>query len=119
MERSDAVQRRLQHLAVALGSPYRSEPGQLAPASCSASSSRRVCVLGAGVVGLTTALQLLQDLPGVRVHVVAEKYGDDTLTAGAGGLWMPYALGTRPLDGIDRLMEEINCLFLIQSMLMQ
>lgn len=47
------------------------------------------------MVGLTAALRLLEEVPGARVHIVADKFGTDTLSDGAGGLWMPYALGSR------------------------
>ncbi len=49
--------------------------------------SSHVCVLGAGVVGLTTALRLRQELPHLRVTLVAENFGVDTTSHGSGGLW--------------------------------
>lgn len=46
-----------------------------------------VCVLGAGVIGLTTALRLRQELPNLRVTLVAEDFGINTTSHGSGGLW--------------------------------
>ena len=46
-----------------------------------------VCVLGAGVVGLTTALRLRQAMPHLHVTLLAENFGLDTTSHGSGGLW--------------------------------
>lgn len=46
-----------------------------------------VCVLGAGVIGLTTALRIRQELPNVTVTLVAEDFGIHTTSHGSGGLW--------------------------------
>jgi glycine/D-amino acid oxidase-like deaminating enzyme len=46
-----------------------------------------ICVLGAGVAGMTCAVQLLETLPEASVTVVAEKVEGDTTSHGAGGLW--------------------------------
>lgn len=49
----------------------------------------KVVVIGAGVVGLSTALCLQKEFPSIKVTVIADKIGDDTLSAGAGGLFRP------------------------------
>jgi protoporphyrinogen oxidase len=41
--------------------------------------------VGGGVVGLTTALRLLQEIPGCCVQVYAEAWGTDLVSAGAAG----------------------------------
>ncbi|WBB90508.1 FAD-dependent oxidoreductase [Verrucosispora sp. WMMC514] len=48
----------------------------------------RVRVVGAGVVGLTSALRLARD--GHHVDLVAARMGDDTTSAVAAALWYPY-----------------------------
>ena len=65
----------------------------MASAAESSMSSGEVCVLGAGVVGLTAALRIKQLMPGVGVTVVAELWGADTTSDGAAGLWKPFTLG--------------------------
>lgn len=92
----------------------------------SAKQTLRVCIVGGGVVGLTTALRLLQLNYGpgssstasticsslsvkspvlvgppvtrrpVEVTIVAAAFGADTTTAGAAGLWGPYKLSNTP-----------------------
>lgn len=55
--------------------------------SAASSSKKRVCVLGAGVAGLTSAVQLLERVPGLEVTLVAEQWDSETTSYGAGGLW--------------------------------
>lgn len=57
----------------------------------------KIAIIGGGVNGLTTGLQLLHDLPGSSVQIVAELLGDDTTSRGAGGLWKPFSLGEQCL----------------------
>ena len=65
-----------------------------------------VVVLGAGVIGLTTALRLCNELPTAKVTVFAEKFEDETTSAGAAGLWEPYKLSDTPPELIRRWGRE-------------
>lgn len=49
-----------------------------------------VAVLGAGVIGLTTALRLLES--GRRVRVIAEHLATDTVSSIAGAVWLPTGI---------------------------
>lgn len=73
---------------------------------------RRVVVVGAGVVGLTTAQALARS--GWDVQVVAERAPADTVSAVAGASFKPHAVGTSDLttqllhasrNALDRLWE--------------
>jgi len=50
-----------------------------------------IAVLGAGVVGLSTAVNIIQQIPGVQVTVIADKFYNETTSIGAGGLFRPSA----------------------------
>ncbi len=50
-----------------------------------------ITVVGAGVIGLTTALTLEEH--GHRVHIVAAETGAATTSAVAGAIWFPYKCG--------------------------
>ena len=56
----------------------------------------RVCVVGAGVVGLATAWEIMETIPGAEVTVIADKFSPDTTSDGAGGFWMPHYLNASP-----------------------
>ncbi|XP_033736665.1 D-amino-acid oxidase-like [Pecten maximus] len=55
---------------------------------------RRVCVLGAGVVGLSSAVYIQELVPDADVTVVADTFTPHTLSDGCAGLWMPYLVDT-------------------------
>jgi D-amino-acid oxidase len=54
------------------------------------SNSTRIVVIGGGVIGLTTALALLED-DFKHVQLISESF-DDTTSHGAGAVWRPFAL---------------------------
>ncbi|XP_037529311.1 D-aspartate oxidase isoform X1 [Rhipicephalus sanguineus] len=49
----------------------------------------RVAVIGAGVVGLSTALCIQNNIPGTPVTVIADRFIQDTLSFGAAGFFRP------------------------------
>lgn len=52
---------------------------------------RKVLVIGAGVCGLTSAVQIAEFYPNdVQVTLVSEKFSPDTTGDGSAGLWSPY-----------------------------
>ncbi|XP_022258776.1 D-aspartate oxidase-like [Limulus polyphemus] len=53
------------------------------------SSCPKVAVIGAGIIGLSTALCIKETLPLVDLTVIADKFDNDTLSSGAGGLFGP------------------------------
>lgn len=50
-----------------------------------------IAVLGAGVVGLSTAINIKRALPHVCVTIIADKFGTETTSHGAGGIFKPTA----------------------------
>lgn len=54
----------------------------------------RVAVIGAGVIGLSTALCVHEQyhclVPSLEVEVYADCYTPHTTSDGAAGLWQPY-----------------------------
>jgi len=62
----------------------------------------RITIIGAGVIGLTTAVEL--ERRGHDVEVIAAHHGDATTSAVAGAIWFPYRAGesTRVLDWAHR-----------------
>lgn len=60
--------------------------------------SRRILVVGGGIVGLTTARSLQRR--GFEVLVAAAERGEATTSAGAGGYWMPFH--AEPAEAVAR-----------------
>ncbi|XP_076619516.1 D-aspartate oxidase-like [Colletes latitarsis] len=61
----------------------------------------RVAVVGAGIIGTTTALAVKTAFPRLQVHVIADEFSPDTTGDGSAGFWSPYLLEDTPLDKID------------------
>ena len=56
---------------------------------------KNICVVGAGVIGLSTALRLVTSAPGGegwQVTVIAEKFSPNTTSDGAAGVWKPHTI---------------------------
>ena len=70
----------------------------------------RIAIIGAGVVGLSCAHQILKDLgDNVQITVIAEGFMNQTTTFGSGGLWEPYQIaGTRLLFSIFILLSTFD-----------
>ena len=49
----------------------------------------RIGVLGAGVIGLSTATRIQQCLPNADVTIIADKFLTETTSHGAGGIFLP------------------------------
>jgi glycine/D-amino acid oxidase-like deaminating enzyme len=58
-----------------------------------------VCVIGAGVIGLSTAIQIQETYPSAKVTVIADKFDKETLSDGAAGLFRPT---TDLIPGVPR-----------------
>lgn len=50
----------------------------------------KVAVLGAGIAGLTSAINVQRQMPEAEVTVIADKFGSGTTSDGAGGFFRPY-----------------------------
>ncbi|GAX76693.1 hypothetical protein CEUSTIGMA_g4139.t1 [Chlamydomonas eustigma] len=66
----------------------------------------QIAVVGGGVVGLVSALRILQDIPTSKVVVIAEKFGSDTTSHGAAGVWGPYKMSNTDESLTNRLATE-------------
>ena len=58
-----------------------------------------IAVLGAGVVGLSTAINIKKVLPNATVKVIADKFNHETTSYGAGGLFRPT---TEHIPGVPK-----------------
>lgn len=65
-------------------------------------------VVGAGVVGLTTALELQKNFPNARVSVIADKFGVNTTSDVAAGIFRPGPSFSGPSDEITRFVDLLS-----------
>ena len=57
----------------------------------------KFCVVGAGIIGTSTAIQLKITFPQSQVTVIAENVSPETVSDGSGGFWQPHLIrGTSP-----------------------
>jgi glycine/D-amino acid oxidase-like deaminating enzyme len=62
--------------------------------------NKRICILGAGVIGLSTACRLLElSNSKLDITILAEAFGESTTSDGAGGLFRP---DDRFMNGCDK-----------------
>ncbi|XP_055628020.1 D-aspartate oxidase [Toxorhynchites rutilus septentrionalis] len=61
-----------------------------------------LCVIGAGVVGLTTALQLQREFRNAAVTIVADRFEQDTCSDVAAGLFRPGTSFSGPTEEMTR-----------------
>ena len=57
------------------------------------SQKTRVCVIGAGVVGLSSAVRIQEELPHCDVTLLADRFSPDTTSDGSGGIWFLHLVG--------------------------
>lgn len=50
---------------------------------------KRVAVVGAGIVGMNSAMEVQRRFPNFNVTVIADKFNGETLSDGAAGLLSP------------------------------
>lgn len=69
----------------------------------------KFCVVGAGIIGLCTALELQKQFPNASVTIIAEKFNQNTTSDGAAGLIMPATHFRGPTIEITKYVhyEEI------------
>lgn len=78
-------------------------------------SRPRVAVVGAGAVGLSTAVQIQDALPSSQVTIIAEKFDRDTTSDGAAGIFRPVVdcfPGVQP-----QLLRQVKVAFICDSLL--
>jgi len=69
--------------------------------------SKHICVIGAGVVGLSTAVRLVENVSDKdTVTIIADKFNTETTSDGAFGLWEPYSMGNTPRDKVKEWSSE-------------
>ncbi|XP_072546464.1 D-aspartate oxidase-like [Salminus brasiliensis] len=69
-------------------------------------SAVKVAVVGAGVIGLSTAVCVAEALPYCSVTILSEKFSPDTTSDGAAGILIPEVFPDIPLERQRRWFKE-------------
>ena len=51
----------------------------------------RIAVIGAGIIGLTSAVNIQKLMPDAKVTIISDKFDKDTTSSGSGGIFLPTA----------------------------
>ncbi|PFX20957.1 D-aspartate oxidase-like isoform X1 [Stylophora pistillata] len=65
-----------------------------------------VAVVGAGVIGLSSAVSILERDPTIKVTLIADKFSPYTTSDGAAGLIMPFVMGCTPVHLQRKWFDE-------------
>ena len=65
-------------------------------------------ILGAGVIGLNTGLELQREFPTARVTIVADKFEEETCSYGAAGIFRPGTSFMGPSEEVTRLYTNLG-----------
>nr|CAD7578832.1 unnamed protein product [Timema californicum] len=82
--------------------------------------SMQIGILGAGVVGLNTALELQRQFPTARLTIIADKFNEETTSDGAAGIFRPSTSFSGPTENItnewiQRSYDYYNELYLSEQ----
>lgn len=75
-------------------------------------------VIGAGIVGLSTALELQNQYPNSQISIFAEKFGQDTTSDVAAGIFRPGPSFSGPNETITRCCNFIDFNFITVGFLL-
>lgn len=64
--------------------------------------TQNVCVLGAGIIGMTTAFMLKEKHPEWNVTIIADKFEEETLSDIAAGIFRPSTSFKGPTPEITK-----------------
>lgn len=69
------------------------------------SSSKKVCVLGAGIIGMTSALMVKEKHRDWNVTIIADKFNEETLSDIAAGIFRPSTSFKGPTPEITKYAQ--------------
>ena len=68
---------------------------------------KRICVLGAGIVGMTTGYMLKEKHKDWHVTLIADKFNDETLSSIAAGIFRPSTSFRGPTPEITKYIPML------------
>lgn len=66
----------------------------------------KVCVIGAGVIGLSSAVRIQEKIPNVDITIMADKFSPYTCSDGSGGFWELFMMPEESLVHARKWCQE-------------
>ncbi|KAK6179868.1 hypothetical protein SNE40_012125 [Patella caerulea] len=67
---------------------------------------QKICVIGAGVIGLSSAVRIQDRFPNIDITIIADKFSPNTTSDGAGALFEVFAVGDTPFELVRKWAKE-------------
>jgi glycine/D-amino acid oxidase-like deaminating enzyme len=66
----------------------------------------KIGVIGAGIIGTSSALRLIESIPDIDITIIAEQWSPNTTGDGSAGLIYPYLMGKTSPQKISKWFRE-------------
>lgn len=66
----------------------------------------KVCVIGAGIMGLSSAVRIQETIPDVDITIIADTFTPNTCSDGSGGFWELFLLPKDSMEQARKWCEE-------------
>ena len=70
-----------------------------------------IAVIGAGIIGLTSACRILESIPNANITVFSAEFSPNTTSDVSAGYWEPYCLGDNNQDSLILYLFHIGNIF--------
>ena len=60
----------------------------------------KICVIGAGIIGTSSAIQLKRAFPDSEITIISDNFSPHTVSDGSGGFWQPHLVRGTPSNKI-------------------
>ncbi|XP_076367903.1 D-aspartate oxidase-like isoform X4 [Tachypleus tridentatus] len=67
---------------------------------------KRVAIVGAGIIGVTSAVRAIETVPNIEATIISDKFTPNTTGDGAAGFWNPYFLQGCSPEKVNFWCEE-------------
>ncbi|XP_052090365.1 D-amino-acid oxidase-like [Mytilus californianus] len=67
---------------------------------------RKVCVIGAGVIGLSSAVRIQDKIPSIDITIIADTFSPYTTSDGSAGFWEPHLVNPDQSEELRKWGQE-------------
>lgn len=67
---------------------------------------RKICVIGAGVIGLSSAVRIQDRIPDIDITIIADTFSPYTISDGSAGFWEPHLVNPDQIEELRKWGQE-------------